>query len=818
MYARGAMVLVVVVVAGCYQAPAPAAACSITCTDACPGDLACVNGFCVAEDQVCTPAFQSVSAGAGHACGLDDGGRLWCWGSNAHHQIDASDRPVFEVATRIGTTSWDAISAGGHTCGITGGRLLCWGANHRGQISGAISGDIAEPREIFAADGPSRWTSVTAGYSTTCAIGDGRLFCWGAGSSGLLGNGATGDAGAPTPVMTMLDDWTAVAIGWSQDSYQGRGHACAISSSTGLWCWGSNSSGQLGDGTTTESLVPLQIALPAPPTSIAAGAFSTCATTSGLELHCWGYAGYGSLGDPAIIPATQNALTPALASGLSGWTKVASGERWVCGLRGDEVWCWGESANAGIGNGIWRNGRGWGRVTEGASDLSVGVSTNIDDAGNNAADLDLACSIVDGDVRCWGDNRYGQLAQGAATQSAEPTPVAGDHRWSAIAAGGSHVCGIDGGQALCWGSTTRGQANGVASGTSNAPCGAFPGLACDVLEPTPLPFATSVSQIALGERHTCALGSALSCWGDDSYSQLGSGSLPATPVELPGAWSSLYATRGNTPCAIQNGQTHCWGSFGSSTPPTRYPALDAMTSLNASSVIGAGNAGHGCYLDSSRELFCFGDNARGQFGNGAQTGVSCGNGRCDAGETSATCSSDCGAPPMSRLRRTYRAISVSWGTQYEGAFTCGIRDDEQVECWGRNRRSLIATTLDPGTMRPVEYVYVPTLIAGLAGCTAISAGESSACAMCAGDIWCWGDHQRGAVGAGPITTAPITVPRKIETALEAGDAWDELAAGSGFACARTVLGRAYCWGSNIHGAIGTGAGAANLPVPIKLMR
>jgi alpha-tubulin suppressor-like RCC1 family protein len=817
MYARATLALVVV--AGCYRAPAPVEACSITCSDSCPGDLACVNGFCVAEGEVCTPTFQRVSAGAGYACAIDDTGRLWCWGSNAHHQIDGSDRPQLEIATRIGAASWDQISTGGHTCGITDGQLRCWGANDRGQVSGSISGDVTEPFEVVAADGPSRWTSVTTGYSTTCAIGDGRLFCWGAGGGGLLGNGATSDVGAPTPVMTTLADWTAVAIGWRQDSYQtGAGHACAISSSTGLWCWGANSYSQLGDGTTTASLAPVQVALPSPPTSVAAGARSTCATTADQELYCWGNAYDGALGDPALIPATGTRPTPTLASGLPGWTKVTSGERWVCGLRGDEVWCWGDSAGTGVGNGIWSSGRGWGRVTDGVADVSVGVTTNIDDAGANAVDLDLACILVGGEVRCWGDNRYGQLAQGAATQSAQPLEVTGDHRWSAIAAGASHACGIEDGELLCWGSTTTGQASGVASGTTNAPCGAFAGLACDLPAPTPLPFATSITQVALGAAHSCALGDALTCWGDDNYSQLGSSNLPPTPVQIPGAWSTLFATRGHTPCAIRDGETYCWGSFGSSTPPTRIPVLDAMTALNASSIISPGYAGHGCYLDSSRDLFCFGDNTKGQYGNGVQTGVCNSNGRCDAGETSATCPADCGTPPMSRLRRTYRAISVSWGSQFDGAFTCGVLDDGQVECWGINHRWMITTKLDPLTMRPVEYVHTPTPIEGLSGCTAITTGEAFACAMCDGDIWCWGDHRRGQVGAGPITAAPITVPRKIEATLEAGDAWAELAAGSAFACARTTLGRAYCWGTNLHGALGTGAGAANLPVPLKFVR
>ena len=87
MNARGAIALVIIVIAGCYEAPPPGEPCAITCTDVCPGDeLSCVNGFCVTEGQVCAPALQRVSAGAGYACALDEAGRLW--------RIIRSTRPI----------------------------------------------------------------------------------------------------------------------------------------------------------------------------------------------------------------------------------------------------------------------------------------------------------------------------------------------------------------------------------------------------------------------------------------------------------------------------------------------------------------------------------------------------------------------------------------------------------------------------------------------------------------------------------------------------------------------------------------------------
>ncbi|HTL37245.1 MAG TPA: hypothetical protein VL326_29125, partial [Kofleriaceae bacterium] len=226
----------------------------------------------------------------------------------------------------------------------------------------------------------------------------------------------------------------------------------------------------------------------------------------------------------------------------------------------------------------------------------------------------------------------------------------------------------------------------------------------------------------------------------------------------------------------------------------------------------------GCGLDkTTNKLSCIGDNVRGQFGNG--TGTSCDfNGVCDNGETASFCS-DCGSGPLSSLPRTYRSLAVGVPTSHYdngvyynwSAFACAITDDAGVECWGRNHRAQGGTEPGPGPF----VVDKPNRIPGLAGCTAVSASDLHSCAICDDDIYCWGDHRYGGVGAGPFTTVPISIARKVDIELD-DDHWEQLVSGLGFTCARTQKGAAYCWGFAPHGALGTGVTSSPLPLAVTI--
>jgi len=843
---------VVAALVGCYHTPASNPSCTLLCAADCPDGMSCVNGFCVAEGEHCEPTFTRVYAGNGFACALDSFNRRWCWGANDQHQLDDTSRTTLVYATPVDAGPWDELTAGGdHMCGLKGGTLSCWGGNDRQQVSGRVSGDVDKPVEIAAPNGKP-WSMAIAGYTTTCGIADGRLYCWGANNNGQAGAPGRLDVGVPTQVTTIVD-WQLVAVG--------RDHACAVSASAGLYCWGSNYYGQIGNGgalSLDPPVAPSPVSLPNV-TALGIAGTATCAVSDG-SLYCWGRAASNALGDPAVVAVDAcigATSTPVLASTLTGWSKLTASINQLCGLHDGQLWCWG-TTTSGIGNGIWGS-TGWLQLGEGVTDVSVGWNPFIDDTGAETTDLDLTCYVAGGAINCWGDNRYGQLAQGAATMAPTPVEIAGNHVWSSLQTGDSHTCGIDNGVAYCWGTNRVGTLDGKPAGGDPTTACTKPDRLCATGTPMVMPYTSHADAIRLGDDHTCVLdGTTLTCWGNNAHLQLGSATATSPSIVL-GAWTGLFNAAAKGQCADQAGQTFCWGSvIGYRKPIAADARLDGMRYLGATAQIGdttgAGSPrAHGCILDATNHMACFGVDLQGQFGRGTPAAPVCGNLVCELGESEAlcstdcngkrtcttnscgalicsppcgdgacnyaynetcsTCAADCGACPYVALGRQYDALSVGMDSSY--GYTCGIRTDKKIECWGRNNAGQ-AGAVD-ATAKPIDPVYTPTTIANLTDCTEVSTGSSTSCAICGGDIYCWGNHRTGAVGAGELTAFPITTPRKVEVELESGDRWAEIHSATGYTCARTELGHGYCWGFHARGALGTGATSMSVPVPIQIV-
>jgi alpha-tubulin suppressor-like RCC1 family protein len=229
------------------------------------------------------------------------------------------------------------------------------------------------------------------------------------------------------------------------------------------------------------------------------------------------------------------------------------------------------------------------------------------------------------------------------------------------------------------------------------------------------------------------------------------------------------------------------------------PALDGAQTIAIAQSFG-------CALMASGSLACFGG-GESVFGNGGEG--TCGDQACNASETVETCEIDCGPAPLTHLDRTYTTLAT--GTR---PFTCGLRSDGKIECWGDNFSGQCGQTVDDGDgPQLVHPVTVPFAIETLAGCTKLAVGGEHACAICAGALRCWGDARHGELGP-PATHDPITTPRTIPPPLEQSDPWVDVTAGNAFTCARTQRGRGFCWGRNLHGALGNGATGSNLPVSV----
>jgi alpha-tubulin suppressor-like RCC1 family protein len=802
MHLRGALLGLTLVV-GCYDSPKADPTCSITCdvsaSDACPSGLTCDNGFCVGSGQVCKPEFSHTTVGTGFACALDAAGAVWCWGDNQTRVIAANNNTHYNQATRVDATrQWTALDAGGgHVCGIAGGQLYCWGQNDHTQVSqNDAQMIVGAPLLIDLPSGVSSWLAVSAGHTATCAIAqntDGvthSLWCWGDGFDDELGDAMATDSGLPVQVGSgIANDWTSVDIGY--------GHACAVSPSEGVFCWGDNSYAESAVAGTQTAMPVLALSLTdlPNPVQVAVSEYATCAV--GDHAYCWGDNGYDELGANRIGMA--GSFDPGLVDDQTGWTAVTASSVGFCGVRGGQVVCWGTTNAGALGQGTW-NQSGFGVVagTTGATEVSMGWD------GDNGLEAN-ACATIAGEAWCWGDNRWGQLGQ--ATQTLEPQPriTAGATVFTDLRLGVDHACGLDKtGTMWCWGSTELGQASGKYAGSLMplVPCSPSPTLECDVGAPEQMMFFTMTTEIALGAYHTCAMhsgatGNVISCWGDDSYQQLLTGNGPRErdiPPPAAATWQHLIETPGRGQCALANQTTvkaECWGlvagmQYGSSTAVGAAPDFDTAVSL-ALGYTSDHNTAYACVLDQAHGVKCDGDDTEYSYGDdltvspGALTDVP-----------------------------TQDGLYSDLESDYSSGSMCGIvATDGSIACWGADIAGVTGLAPVTGT-----YTTTPNPIAGLSGCTSLAVGGAHACAVCNGDLSCWGDNSVGQLGIGmldtlPSTTTPMMVPPP------ANETWSSVVASVRFTCGLAVSGHAYCWGFNPHGALGNDARSANYPVVVK---
>jgi alpha-tubulin suppressor-like RCC1 family protein len=234
-------------------------------------------------------------------------GAVNCWGENDAGELGNGTMQTSPSAVAVtGITDATALSAGGyHTCARrTDGTLWCWGSNSDGQLGNATATTMSLTPVQVMGDLAAGADDVAAGWNHTCALRAGAVWCWGANESGQLGNGATTTQPtmAPTPVPGLTD---AIAISAAYS------HTCALSRSRGVLCWGANGEGQLGDGTTTDRPQPTPVVgLPGAVAQISTGGSTsstdhTCVRMIAGGVFCWGSDASGELGDGATTMQSQ---------------------------------------------------------------------------------------------------------------------------------------------------------------------------------------------------------------------------------------------------------------------------------------------------------------------------------------------------------------------------------------------------------------------------------------------------------------------------------------------------------------------------------
>ena len=553
-----------------------------------------------------------IAAGDSHTCAIlnDDGdtsngGPVKCWGSNSSGQTggrtSSSSRTISGTAGNplSGQIATHIAAGDSHTCAIlnddgdtsNGGPVKCWGSNSSGQTGGrtssssrTISGTAGNPLSGQIA------THIAAGSSHTCAIlSDKSVKCWGSNSSGQTGGRTSsssrtisGTAGNPlsgqiathiaagsSHTCAILKDgglkcWgsyieTNIYISLTNIA-AGDSHTCAILDDDGdtanggpVKCWGSNSSGQTGGGTSS-SFRTISGTLGNPlsgqtATHIAAGSSHTCAILSDKSVKCWGRSSDGQTGGGTSSSFSFRTISGTLGNPLSGQTAthIAAGSSHTCAILSDKsVKCWGSNSSGQTG----------GRTSSSSRTISgtAGNPLSGQTATHIAAGDSHTCAILsDKSVKCWGSNSSGQTGGRTSSSSRTISGTAGNplsgQTATHIAAGSSHTCAILSDKSVkCWGRSSDGQTGG---GTSSS----FSFRTISGTLGNPLSGQTA-THIAAGSSHTCAILSdkSVKCWGRSSDGQTGGG----TPLSQREEATHIAAGLKHTCAILTDKSVKCW--------------------------------------------------------------------------------------------------------------------------------------------------------------------------------------------------------------------------------------------------------------------
>jgi alpha-tubulin suppressor-like RCC1 family protein len=251
----------------------------------------------------------SIALGSGHSCALLTDGTVKCWGRNGWGGLGDGTTTNRNTPVEVsGITTATSIALGSsHSCAVlTDGTVKCWGRNGWGGLGDGTTDDSSTPVEV---SGITTATSIALGGSHSCAVlTDGTVKCWGLNLLGQLGDGTfqcVRCSGSGTPVeVSGITTATSIALGYE--------HSCALLTDGTVKCWGSNGSGQLGDGTTTKRNTPVEVSGISTATSIALGSGHSCALLMNSTVMCWGYNGSGQLGDGSVTDRNTPVEVPGL--------------------------------------------------------------------------------------------------------------------------------------------------------------------------------------------------------------------------------------------------------------------------------------------------------------------------------------------------------------------------------------------------------------------------------------------------------------------------------------------------------------------------
>lgn len=661
-------------------------------------------------DRTAGVTFQEVKAGGSHTCAIGSNGAGYCWGLNTNGQLGNNSTTQRLVPTSIaqGTIPTGAaikqIALGdAHTCATASNNTMyCWGNNTDNQVGNNSTTQRLVPTSVLAGSIPTGVyaSSIYAEGSHTCMIGTNNLaYCW--------GNNASGQAGINSGVVRRSTPGQVSVSGMpAGTTFQALGlgaqHTCALASNSLTYCWGLNSSYQVGDGTTNNRIAPTrstQISVTA--AQLDGGDGFTCLVTTNNATYCLGSNASGTFGDGTTNnSATLVALpmVPISATSPVANVSIQPGASHSCALASNmRAYCFGRNNTYQLGDGTTIDRTQIVEVLKGAIPESA-VIRQLSTSGSHV------CAVSsENKPYCWGNNDLGKLGDGTTTSRSSPVAVSQGAMPSGftvrqISAGLVTTCAIaSDNKAYCWGANATN--NQVGDGTS-----------VDRSTPTAvalgeMPTGATVRQIATGSVHTCAIASDFKayCWGNNANSQLGNGTTTnsSTPVAvaqgaIPTGLSILHiAVSDSASCAVASDyKAYCWGgntngALGDGSTTTRampvavaQGAMPTGVGVSRVSMIGA----HTCLLLVNGTVYCMGSNTYGQQGNGTTTSSS---------------------TPVAVSTGAIPAGVTIINVQSSESSTCAVASNNQSYCWGYNNYGQLGDGSTTTRTTPVAIQGLP---------------------------------------------------------------------------------------------------------------
>ncbi len=735
------------------------------------------------------------SSGSLHTCALLSNGSVKCWGYNGNGQLgygDTANLSTPGVDIPLGDTATQITSGYFHTCALlSNGSVKCWGNNGNGQLG---YGDFTQRN----APGPSislgsTATQISSRGAHTCALlSNGNVKCWGSNFNGQLGYGNTTTRNTPGPDIAL--GGTAIQV------ITGGDHTCAVLTAGNVKCWGSNSNGQLGYGDSTQRNAPgPDINLGSNAISANAGFYHTCALLSTENVKCWGANSSGQLG---YGDTTQrNAPGPDINLGANA-TSISTSSYHTCALLSNgNVKCWGENYNGQLGYGDYsqRNAPG--------PDINMGTAAAfISTGGGNT------CAVLStSNVKCWGNNEYGQLGYGDTIQrnipdaNIVPVLVTFTVTFDGIAA--SSVTYVN---STTITAVTPARSEGIVnvvltngdSSTYNLNNGytyAVPrninnldiaSLSCS---PTTAIINTTVNCIITTNINQNELSGSVNVRIGDSglvvNCPVNASGTTITCNNIPvgansGTFASQYSGSGNN-SVYSNGNNVAVipitlsPTSGNTVGGTTVTFTGTGFTSQARVVQTSAGQNHTCTLLSTGNVRCWGYNGNGQLGYGDTTNRS---------------------SALSDINLGVSATQISTGENN----TCALLSNGNVKCWGYNGNGELGYGDTVQRNAPGSEINL--------GATTIQiiAGRFHTCALLStGSVKCWGANFSGQLGYGDNTqrNAP-------GSDINLGAAATQVSVGDVHTCAILSSGNIKCWGGNFYGQLGYGdTTSRNAPGP-----